>query len=215
MDKTEEIKLTKQVYDSIPTKDSLDRDFIEFLPKRYQVEELFDIYHRLFYEIKLRGKNSHDFIVKKSSKYTGSPLNPLVIQIESLKEQILTLKDKIDSIEDEHPFIPNFKVIRNRNDGGLNYYIQSGRKRQINNDNVFTLLKKQAGFKTSDPNSDFVILLNAQAIGGISSGPPINNIEDLNIDIMEINRYGSGFGRILDDDFPYMENDNSNMNMGR
>ena len=28
MDKTEEIKLTKQVYDSIPTKDSLDRDFI-------------------------------------------------------------------------------------------------------------------------------------------------------------------------------------------
>ena len=121
MTETREIKLTKQVYETQPSKDSLDREFVEFLPTKYLINELFDLYNELFYEIKLRGKKSHNSIIIKSSKYVGIPLDPKIKEIANLKEQIQNLKEEIDSIEDEHPFIPNFNVIRNRNAAHLNY----------------------------------------------------------------------------------------------
>jgi hypothetical protein len=66
--------------------------------------------------------------------------------------------------------------------------MQSGRKRQINNDDAFKAIKTQTG-KIKLPDSEFVILLNSQAIGGIVSGPPINTIEDISMDILDINRF--------------------------
>jgi hypothetical protein len=184
----EQIKLNKKVYGNRSAKDLLNRDFKEFFNKKYQTDELFNIYDALFYDISLRGTNSHSSIVKKSSKYAGYPRNPLLDEIENLEEQIIDIKEEIDSIEDEHPFIKNFSVIRNRNAENLNYYMQSGRKRQINNDDAFKAIKTQTG-KIKLPDSEFVILLNSQAIGGIVSGPPINTIEDISMDILDINRF--------------------------
>jgi len=193
---TREIPLTKDIYGFKKTKRLLDRDFVEFLSKERSINELFDMYNALFYEIQTYGKNSHKFIVNHSSKYAGVPLDPQIEEIENLREQIQILKDDIDSIEDEHPFIPNRSIVQNRANNELNYYIQSGRKRQIFDPRAFQLIKKQSGFKGEDPDLDFVILLNSQAIGGIVSGPPINDINDIDIDILEINRYGQ---RILDE----------------
>ena len=186
----EEIELNKNVYGIKLAKDSLDRKFVEFLPKSKKINELFDMYNSLFYYIPVRGKQSHVAIIKQSSKYVGYPINSSINELENLMLQIQTLKDDIDSIENEHPFIPNFSVIRNRNDDQLNYYIQSGRKRKINDYKILTILKVQAGLKSDTPDTSFVILLNSQAIGGIISGPPINTSEDLNIDILEINKHG-------------------------
>ena len=118
----------------------------------------------------------------------GGLSDPLEEEVENLESQISDLNDDIDSIEDEHPFIKNFSVIQNRNDNQINYYMQSGRKRKINNDNAFRVIKKQTGYSSS-PDSEFVILLNSSAIGGIISAPPINNLEDLNMSILDINRY--------------------------
>ncbi len=186
---TTEIQLDKNVYGIKEARDSIMRKFVEFLPKSYLLSELFDMYDSLFYNIPLRGRKSHINIIRKSSKYAGVPLNPSLEEIENLRNQIETLKDDIDSIENEHPFIPNFTVIRNRNTDTLNYYMQSGRKRIINDIKILKVLKLQSGTPPNTPNSEFVILLNSQAIGGIVSGPPINTLEDLNVDIKEINRY--------------------------
>ena len=57
-------------------------------------------------------------------------------------------------------------------------------------DRALRLIKKQSGLHKDAPDSDFVIKLDSTAIGGIISGPPINTINDLNIDVLEINRYG-------------------------
>ena len=109
--------------------------------------------------------------------------------IQLSNEQIQLLKDEIDSIEDENPIIPNRSVIQNRANNQLKYYMQSGRKRQILNDRALSLIKKQSGLNKDAPDLEFVILLDSSAIGGIASGPSINNLNDLNIDILEINRF--------------------------
>ena len=187
---TKEIPLNKKIYGFKDTKRTLNRDFIEFLPKNISINELFDMYNSLFYEIEMLGKKSHNHIIKQSSKYAGIPLNTQILNIEDLTEQIQILKEDIDSIEDEHPFIPNRSIIQNKTNSELNYYIQSGRKRKILDDRVFQVIKKQSGIKKSDPDLDFVILLDSLAIGGIVSGPHINNLNDLHISTLEINRYG-------------------------
>jgi inorganic pyrophosphatase/exopolyphosphatase len=60
----EQIKLNKKVYGNRSAKDLLNRDFKEFFNKKYQTDELFNIYDALFYDISLRGTNSHSSIVK-------------------------------------------------------------------------------------------------------------------------------------------------------
>ena len=190
MIKTTEIPISKDIYSFKDIKNSINRDFIEFLPKNVSINEIFDIYNSLFYEIETFGKKSHSFIVKESSEYAGVPVDPQIEEIDNLKEQIITLKEDIDSIEDEHPFIPNRSIIQNRTNNELNYYMQSGRKRQINDDRAFLLIKKQSGLNKNSTNLEYSILLDQLAIGGIVSGPPINDLNDLNIDILEINRYG-------------------------
>ena len=44
---------------------------------------------------------------------------------------------------------------------------------------------------------NFVIYLNAQGIGGITSVPPINHQDDLHIDILEINIHGQNLNNII------------------
>ena len=195
-----EILLNKGVYGVKDAKRVLDKDFIEFLPKNTSISEIFDMYNSLFYEIETQGKKSHTFIVRQSSKYSGFPLNPLFHQINTLNEQIIVLKENIDSIENEHPFINNRSIIQNRTNNELNYYMQSGRKRQINDKKAIQVIKRQLGLNKDAPDLEVVILLDSQAIGGIVSGPPINNLNDLDIDILEINRYGQNSTNIAMDD---------------
>jgi len=197
MSEIKEILLNKKVFGFKDTKRSLNRDIIEFLPKKVSINEIFDIYNSLFYEIETFGKKSHSFIIKKSSEYAGIPTNPKTEEINNLLDQIQTLSEEIDSIEDEHPFIPNRSVVQNRTNNELNYYIQSGRKRQIFDDRALELIKKQSGLTKNATNLEYAILLDSLAIGGIVSGPPINNLNDLNIDVLEINRYGKNLMKNL------------------
>ena len=78
--------------------------------------------------------------------------------------------------------------------------MQSGRKRQINDKKAIQVIKRQLGLNKDAPDLEVVILLDSQAIGGIVSGPPINNLNDLDIDILEINRYGQNSTNIAMDD---------------
>jgi hypothetical protein len=82
----------------------LDPQFSSLVPKPSEevvasiptVDEFFDNYNTLFYEIPLTGSNSHAELVEKSSEYLGLDLNVLVEQINFLEEQNKQLQKQID-----------------------------------------------------------------------------------------------------------------------
>ena len=183
----ENIKLNKEIYTSKETLEELNNKFNEFKLKPTTQKEFFANYDSLFYEIPKNGRLSHNTIVTKSTKYAGEPPNPKIREIADLEKQIDQIQRNIDSIEQHHDLLPNRSVIQNRNNPELKYYMQSGRKRPINKESVFKLIKNQQGARKMK-NSEFVVLLDQSAIDGILEGLPINTEEDLNVSILEINR---------------------------
>tara|TARA_R110000744_G_scaffold53939_3_gene114838 strand:+ start:4779 stop:5375 length:597 start_codon:yes stop_codon:yes gene_type:complete len=188
MSEIQNIKLTKKIYPSTRIYDILDEEFSEFIIEPLNIDEFFENYNNIFYDIPKTGRLSHRKIIEKSIKQAGVPYNSKLEDKQELLDQINDLQEDLDSIEEEHPFFKNGSVIQARNNKQLNYYMQSGRRRQINSDGAFKLIKKRAG-KRETPNTDFTTPLDMQAITGILVGPPINNEEDLNIDILSINRF--------------------------
>ena len=141
------IKLNKKVYGVNGTNDYLDEEFKELKIKKYTIEEFFELYLDLFFDIKKEGRLSHTTIIAKSTNYAGTPPNPKDKTIIELKERKQQLQWDIDSIEEEHPFLPNNSiVVQSRNEPSLKYHIQSGRRRQIKDEKVFNYLKIRGGF---------------------------------------------------------------------
>jgi uncharacterized small protein (DUF1192 family) len=57
------------------------------------VDEFFDLYNKLFYEIPTEGEvNSHEYLIKKSSEY---------INFDEINEQILMLQKEISELRVE------------------------------------------------------------------------------------------------------------------
>ena len=52
----ETLNLTKTIYGAINAHDSLNKEFVEFMPKAYTIDDLFDMYNSLFYDIVKEGK---------------------------------------------------------------------------------------------------------------------------------------------------------------
>jgi len=59
------------------------------------VDEFFDNYNTLFYEIPLTGSNSHSELIERSSEYVGLDLNLLLQQLNQLQEQNRLLQEQI------------------------------------------------------------------------------------------------------------------------
>ena len=187
------IKIDRKIYESRKTKEKINDNFTEFIIKKYTIDEFFDLYQQLFYEIEKIGRLSHTTIIAKSTEYAGAPPNPKDQEILDLRKQVKNLQYEIDSIPEEHPFLPNdLTVIQSRQEPSLRYLMQSGRRRRIMSDNVFDLLKSRTGYSKSTPNEDFSVLLNADAIAGITPGPDINTQEGISIEIAEVNRFTPG-----------------------
>jgi len=60
------------------------------------VNEFFNYYNILFYQIPQTGENSHETLVEKSSEYLGLDLNVLLEQLNFLQEQNKQLQKQID-----------------------------------------------------------------------------------------------------------------------
>ena len=185
----EKLQLNKTIYGTTKAHNALDEEFLEFIPKSYTTDDLFNMYDSLFYDIIKEGKkHSHFNIIQESIKYAGNPINPKDLDIEELSNQIQQIEDDIWSIENSHPFFPNGSILRSTN-GENDYYMQSGRRRKLNDRGAFKLIKRRAG-KKNIPDEDFVIFpISSTCIAGILVGPPINKIDDLNTDLMSINRF--------------------------
>jgi hypothetical protein len=185
----EKLQLNKTIYGTTKAHDALDEEFLEFIPKKYNLNDLFNMYDSLFYDIIKEGKkHTHFNIVQESIRYAGEPINPKDGDIEELNSQIQQVENDIWSIENSHLYFPNGSILRSAN-GENDYYMQSGRRRKLNDRGAFKLIKRRAG-KKNIPDEDFVIFpISSTCIAGILVGPPIDRIDDLNTDLMSINRF--------------------------
>jgi len=164
-----------------------DKIFTEFFPKEYSVEEFFDAYNNLFYDL---SRFHHEIVVEESKNYIGTPPNPKDTEIEQLKIQKEDLEFKINSVPKEHPIIKNGSVLKSTEQSNL-FYLQDRKLRPITNNNVLKQIKINNGFSPSFPNSKFIITLDPQALFSfrIIGSLPVANDEDLLLTTGELNTF--------------------------
>jgi hypothetical protein len=73
----------------------IDNTPVESIPT---VNEFFDNYDILFYEIPKSGSNSHETLIERSSEYIGLNLQSLYNQLKNLQIQNELLQQQIDAI---------------------------------------------------------------------------------------------------------------------
>ena len=101
-----EVRLNKTVFDREQFDKVIDRNFSTFaqpiaaedIPT---IEEFFNLYQELFYEIPIQGSTqSHEYLVKKSSELVSfekdtEDIQPLLDEIAQLRETILAQQEEI------------------------------------------------------------------------------------------------------------------------
>lgn len=99
--------LNRKVFDKSKFNETVDRNFNQFIPQPLPstfssdlatIDDFFEIYNRLFYQIDKSGQsNSHEYLIKTSSEYTGyvfkdEEIQALLDEIVSLRKEILDLQ---------------------------------------------------------------------------------------------------------------------------
>ena len=101
-----EIKIQKKVYDPKTFDKVIDRNFKTFAQPedpalQPTVEDFFNLYEELYYEIPLQGDNqSHNHLVQRSSelldfKKDTQDIQPLLDEIATLREQVLEYQQQL------------------------------------------------------------------------------------------------------------------------
>lgn len=107
----EKVQITRQVYRKDIYQNVIDTNFSQLIQPVTQVEdqgptvdEFFQIYNELFFEIPKTGDiNSHQSLINQSSQYVGDEyVNPLIAELQaeitSLKRQILNSNETINDL---------------------------------------------------------------------------------------------------------------------
>ena len=102
----EGIKLNKDVYSRKQALDKLDEEFNFFGVSQINLKQWFDLYNRLFYEIK---KETHQYFLNNSipHAYPEGYESLLTKEFHSLKAQLRTIRRQIDSFVREHFYFKN------------------------------------------------------------------------------------------------------------
>lgn len=110
------IRLSRTVYKKDEFDKSIDSSFKSFVDIQQEdpdtIEELFRLYNKFYAEIPAIGaSNSHEFLVKESSKFLDfenedSMIQPLLDEISDLRLRLL--QQNVDSIETENDLIRSF-----------------------------------------------------------------------------------------------------------
>jgi len=99
----EEVRLIKEVYGRNTYTRVVDTEFTELyqvpvpstIPDQITVEQFFDFYNQLFFNIPATGEvNSHEYLVKRSGEYLGGGVltdneRAYIEEINSLRQQLL------------------------------------------------------------------------------------------------------------------------------
>jgi len=103
------INLNRKVYNKSDYLKTIDTSFNELLPPiplveedSITIEQFFDYYNQLFFDIPKTGINSHNTLIQQSSEYVGNEktneeIEALVQEINSLRDQLL--QNQIDLTE--------------------------------------------------------------------------------------------------------------------
>lgn len=101
---SQEVKLVKEVYGRNTFTRVVDTSFSELynpapapaaIPQQITVDEFFDLYNELFFEIPATGEiNSHEYLVARSTEYLGGGVltdneKAYIEEINSLRQQLL------------------------------------------------------------------------------------------------------------------------------
>lgn len=99
----QELPVNKKVYERNSVANVINRDFTQFLidepqeevPTLPTVDEFFEIYEQLFFDIPKEGEyNSHQYMIAKSSEYLGIKTENS-IDIQLLQEEITSLRQQL------------------------------------------------------------------------------------------------------------------------
>mgnify|MGYP003661094693 CR=1 FL=1 len=192
------IKLTKSIYGYKGAIEKLDEEFNEFALNENTTKEFFELYHRYFYNFE---RNTHNTYYTRSSElaYPDGYINPRYLEIDSLTDQIKSLRYEINSVERHHFFFKNHIFLMDAffdndptaqlMDGtGVVYYVQSSRKRKINNYQTYINLKTRVRRILGEiDDKEFITFLSNTSLAGMSTGPDIVDLEDIFISVEAIN----------------------------
>ena len=198
------LKLSKKLYGLNGALDKLDEEFKGFTINPKSTKEFFEIWNMFFYDLR---RATHSYFLGMSTRIAypnGMPPNDRLIEKEDLEKQLRDIQREIDSKEKEHRYFKNNTFIIRNDTGIINtngslkemgpqigpFYIQSGKKRAIDNVDLFYKLKTKTRKSGADIlDNDFLVFVSGETLSGIPDGPPITGTNDIYIDSLEINIY--------------------------
>lgn len=178
--------LEKETYVANSLKDNINTDFSEFSkpPIDEDIEQFFQIYRELFYDIPKRGEQSHTTLIEDSKNYFEDYVDPKDTRILVLNNKIEELQQRIEQefSTQQHPFYSDGSILHiTKTFTGI---MQNGRLREIPNYDLFLRwYRAQPYFDNRGleenvhffrPKDDFT------PIAGIPRGPIIEKMEDFN-----------------------------------
>lgn len=105
---SQKVKLNRKGFETRAYRNSIDTSFTQLIPPPLPIEEtatvedFFDLYKTLFYEIPIEGEvNSHKFLIERSIEYTGfteekdQDIQVLLDEITSLREELLSTQKEL------------------------------------------------------------------------------------------------------------------------
>ncbi len=184
----ENIKTSKIVYGVQSANEFIDRSFTELFKTKdpVNISKFFSMYDELFYNIPQTGDQSHTTLINRSQDYVSNYQNPLQVEVDSLREEVIRLTEQLNETENENPFYSNGTILAPMSDDGSPkkyniYYMDRGLARKIvgeDNGDVFLALKASLGFPFTSNYDDIVLAVPKTIIDGLDKGPKLD-MEDI------------------------------------
>jgi hypothetical protein len=174
------VSFNKTIYSRTQFDKLVNSEFDELTQRQdtFNIDQLFNQYNRLFFDIPKEGPNSHRTLIENSSEYLGGFSDPrdgeiarLNTIISDLQIQLATSTTDVNTVR-EHPFFKNGTIVIQQ-DSANGYYMDKGFKRLIafsEGDVFWRLVYDTLGYKVgiNEPPEAPVSILNQ-----ILSGPTL------------------------------------------
>lgn len=109
------INLNKVVYNKDDYQKTIDTSFNELLPLAVteeqipliNIEQFFQYYNNLFFEIPKTGNNSHNTLIQQSSEYVGNEqtndeLDALYREVTNLRQELLETQTELSNLREQN-----------------------------------------------------------------------------------------------------------------
>jgi len=181
------IKLDRQIYSRRGFNQAVGIEFEELQKKEdtFSVDQFFQVYDALFFNIPKLGDKSHSAIKRRSNEYIRGfeQIDPKDQVINGLNERIIELENQLvlaNQADPEHPFFRNGTLI-GEVDSSRVFYMDKGFKRQIPNTNgaFWGTILRVLGYNSADkPDGPrwFPTKVSTKILSQIKTGPDL--VED-------------------------------------